>query len=385
VSVTGPDCCDVAIAGGGPVGAACALALAARGFSVRWLAPREAATGADQRPLALSQASVQLLQRLGAQAGVAQATPIAAVHVSQRGGFGRLVMTARDAGVPALGCVGAYRDVHHALLAAAERGAVPRVLSAVAAATLAPAADAVAVQCADGGTVGAKLLVCADGGAGLLAQRQTVERDYRASALTATIQANEPHGGRAFERFTADGPIALLPRGEGYALVWTLPAASAAALAEAPAADFLAALQSAFGQAAGAFTAVSERALHALKLRALRQVTAPRIVAIGNAAQTLHPVAGQGLNLGLRDAWELAQVLADHAHDPGAADALAAYAAKRRFDRWATIGLTDGLARVFLPDQDWARGLRGMGLAALGSLPPLRRAFARRMIFGARA
>ncbi len=380
-----PDRCDVAIAGGGPVGAACALALTARGLDVRWLAPRETAAGADLRPLALSQASVQLLQRLGAQAGVAQATPISAVHVSQRGGFGRLVMMARDAGVPALGCVGVYRDVHHALLAAAERCAVPRGLSAVTAAALAPSADTVAVQCADGSAVSAKLLVCADGGAGLLAQLPAFERDYRASALTAIVRASEPHGGRAFERFTADGPIALLPCSEGYALVWTLAPASAAALAEAPATGFLTALQDAFGQAAGSFTAVSERALHALKLRALRQLTAPRTVAIGNAAQTLHPVAGQGLNLGLRDAWELAQVLADHAHDPGASAALAAYAAKRRFDRWATIGLTDGLARVFLPDQDWARGLRGMGLAALGSLPPLRRAFARRMIFGARA
>jgi 2-octaprenyl-6-methoxyphenol hydroxylase len=380
-----PDRCDVAIAGGGPVGAACALALTARGFDVRWLAPGDTATGTDLRPLALSQASVQLLQRLGAQAGVAQATPISAVHVSQRGGFGRLVMTARDAGVPALGCVGVYRDVHHALLAATERCAVPRGLSAVTAAALAPAADVVDVRCADGSTVNAKFLVCADGGSGLLAQLPAFERDYRASALTAIVRASESHGGRAFERFTPDGPIALLPRGEGYALVWTLPPASASALAVAPAAEFLAALQAAFGGGAGTFTVVSERALHALKLRALRQLTAPRIAAIGNAAQTLHPVAGQGLNLGLRDAWELAQVLADHAHDPGAAAALAAYAAKRRFDRWATIGLTDGLARVFLPDQDWAHGLRGMGLAALGGLPPLRRAFARRMIFGARA
>ncbi|MGH8620024.1 MAG: FAD-dependent monooxygenase, partial [Burkholderiales bacterium] len=137
--------------------------------------------------------------------------------------------------------------------------------------------------------------------------------------------------------------------------------------------------------AAGPFTGVGARGVHPLALRAARQVTAPRRVAIGNAAQTLHPVAGQGFNLGLRDAWEFAQIAAEHAHDPGAPPVLRAYAARRRVDRWATIAVTDSLARVFMPEAGWARGLRGAGFAVLDGLPSARRFLARRMMFGVRA
>jgi len=384
--MTTPVSCAVIVAGGGPVGAAAALALHSVGLDVHWLAPAEAAPAAD-RPLALSRASVLLLERLEASAAVGGATAIDSVTVSQRGGFGRVVMTAGEAGVPALGCVAAYRDVQAALAAAVRRRALVCHPAAVSAFDMpAPDSDRITVTCDDGHVVHAQLLVCADGRAARpIVGGSALEHDYGATALTANLMVAQPHRGRAFERFTADGPIALLPRGEGYALVWTLPPAAAERLLACPEAAFLTALQSAFGTAAGAFTGVSARGLHPLMLRAARKVTAPRVVAIGNAAQTLHPVAGQGLNLGLRDAWEFAQLAAGHAHDPGAAPVLRAYASRRRVDRWATIAVTDSLARVFAPEAGWARVLRGAGFAALGGLPPARRYLARRMMFGARA
>jgi len=384
-----PVACAVAVVGGGPVGAAAALALYGAGLDVHWLAPAEATAttvAATDRPLALSRASMLLLERLDARAALDGATAIDTVIVSQRGGFGRVVMTAAEAGVPALGGVAAYRDVQGALAAAVQRRAIIGHPSPVSAIEVTPGGDRITATCADGHTVRAQLVVCADGrAAGPLMAGPALERDYGAVALTAMIAAAQPHCGRAFERFTADGPIALLPRGDGYALVWTLLPAQAERLLACPDAAFLAALQSAFGATAGPFNGVSARGLYPLALRAARKVTAPRVVAIGNAAQTLHPVAGQGLNLGLRDAWEFAQIAAEHAHDPGAPSVLQSYAARRRVDRWATIAVTDSLARVFAPEAGWARALRGAGFAALGGLPPVRRYLARRMIFGMRA
>ena len=381
-----PVSCAIAVAGGGPVGAAAALALHGRGFDVHWLAPGDAEAPAADRPLALSRASALLLERLDARAALDGATAIDTVIVSQRGGFGRVVMTAAEAGVPTLGCVAAYRDVQAALAAAVRRRSIVCHSAAISAIDPQRSGDAITVTCADGYAVRAQLLVCADGrAAGPLARGPALERDYGAMALTANLTAAAAHRGRAFERFTPGGPIALLPRGDGYALVWTLPPAEAQRLEACAPAEFLAALQSAFGAAAGAFTGVSARGLHPLTLRAAQRVTGPRVVAIGNAAQTLHPVAGQGLNLGLRDAWELAQIAAEHAHDPGAPPMLRSYVTQRRVDRWATIAVTDSLARIFVPEAGWARALRGAGFAALGALPPVRRSLARRLIFGARA
>jgi 2-octaprenyl-6-methoxyphenol hydroxylase len=155
----------------------------------------------------------------------------------------------------------------------------------------------------------------------------------------------------------------------------------AAAIANAPASDFLDQLQRAFGERAGRFTAVHERARAPLALRVRASRIEGREVYIGNASQTLHPVAGQGLNLGLRDAWDLAQILRDAA-DAGDARVLARFAAQRRFDAAATIGATELLARGFLGDNALARAARGVALTSFDVLPPLRRFFARRMIFG---
>jgi 2-octaprenyl-6-methoxyphenol hydroxylase len=188
----------------------------------------------------------------------------------------------------------------------------------------------------------------------------------------------------AWERFTPEGPLALLPIAGRYGLVWAARPERARELCAATDAAFLAVLAQAFGRRAGEFVAAGARSRLALALRLRPQRTAERAAYVGNAAQTLHPVAGQGLNLGLRDAWDLAQVL-QGAQDPGDARVLHAYASLRRFDATATVRVTDFLAGGFLGGSPVPALLRGIGLTALDICLPARRFFARRMIFGASA
>ncbi|HET7197721.1 MAG TPA: FAD-dependent monooxygenase, partial [Burkholderiales bacterium] len=180
---------------------------------------------------------------------------------------------------------------------------------------------------------------------------------------------------------TAEGPLALLPFRDRYALIWTASPERAEALARAGESGFLAALARAMGSAPGRPVAVEQRSVRSLVLRVRSTRIAPRAVYIGNAAQTLHPVAGQGLNLGLRDAWQLARAL-EGATDPGDAALLARYAARRRLDARATIGVTHWLAAGFTGSSAALRTARGLALAMLDVLPGPRRFFARRMIYG---
>jgi 2-octaprenyl-6-methoxyphenol hydroxylase len=301
------------------------------------------------RPIALSQASRLILERLGAW-GAFPATPIASIHVSQAGAFGRTRMEAREAGVPALGYVTQYADLVAALRA---RVAIERAAGAAR-----------------------RLTVHAEGRAA-----EARERRYAQDALVAHVVAEPASQSTAYERFTAEGPLALLPLAGEWALIWSARPERAAALAAAPAPDFLGELQRAFGERAGRFVAVRVRACLPLARRVRAARVAAREAYIGNAAQTLHPVAGQGLNLGLRDAWDLAQALSA-ADDPGAPQLLARFAAGRRLDAAATLGVTELLARGFLGAHPLARAARGAALALLDAAPPARNFFARRMIFG---
>jgi 2-octaprenyl-6-methoxyphenol hydroxylase len=210
------------------------------------------------------------------------------------------------------------------------------------------------------------------------------ERGYGHEVVVARVEGESASQATAYERFTHEGPLALLPLAGHWAAVWSMRPERAAALMDAPARQFLDELQRAFGERAGRFTAVHERARAPLALRVRASRIEGREVYIGNASQTLHPVAGQGLNLGLRDAWDLAQVLRD-AGDTGDARVLARFAAQRRFDAAATIGATEVLARGFLGDNALARAARGVALTGFDILPPVRRLFARRMIFGTSA
>jgi 2-octaprenyl-6-methoxyphenol hydroxylase len=384
VSPAAAEPADVAVAGGGPVGCVAALLLARAGARVILLdARRWAEPPRDPRVLALSHASRVLLERVGAWEELRAAAPIKAVHVSEAGRFGQTVITPRDAGVPALGYVLEFGAVLAALRACVLRSGVTLVDGTVVEAVT-PDREAIALQAAAGRTHCARLAVLADGGAHLeaLGFRQA-ERRYAQSALTARVTTDLPSRGVAYERFTAEGPVALLPCGAEWALVWTVPPEKAETLRELPAADFLAALQHRFGGRAGRFVAVRERVAFPLALRWVRSPVGERCVLAGNAAHTLHPVAGQGLNLGLRDAGALAELAAATPRAQwGGAAWLARYARARRLDAGAGIAVTDALVRVFSNDLTPLRIARDLGLSALGCLPSARAFLARRMIFG---
>jgi 2-octaprenyl-6-methoxyphenol hydroxylase len=387
---------DVAICGGGPVGAALALALAAAGRRCIVLDSRPAAsdpgsgTGPDPRSIALSYGSRLILERLGVWPTL-DATPIASIFVSQQGGFGRTALNAADEKVPALGYVIALAELNRVMREACEARVGIEHGARVTAIAGAPDAATVTYmqRTPEGNTeqrnLAARLLAIADGGEGMANNSAgRVERDYGQTAIVADVTPRQPHANRAWERFARNGPIALLPKGNGYALVWSMLPHAADALLKAPDTEFLAQLAEAMGWPGESFAAIGPRMRFPLGLRYRRQISGERTLMLGNAAQTLHPVAGQGLNLGLRDAWELSQALTGVA-DCGSAAALAAYAAGRRIDRYGAIGFTDMLARIFTLDSTAMRVGRGAALTLLDLLPPMRHFLARRMIFGASA
>jgi 2-octaprenyl-6-methoxyphenol hydroxylase len=338
---------DVLVRGAGPVGCAAALALRAAGLRVALLEGPSAAPAF--RPISLSYASRLILERLGAWSAL-EATPIETILVSQAGSFGRTRLQAADAGVPALGYVAEYSSVLEAL-----RARVAALLT--------------------GEAPSAACTVHAEGSAPGEGKR------YAQDALVALVEHEPAATSSAFERFTDEGPLALLPLAGRHAVVWSMRPERAARLAAASADEFLASLAACAGSAAGRPRAVLSRSVQPLSLKVRPARVEGSEVYIGNAAQTLHPVAGQGLNLGLRDAWDLAASLAER---PGP-EALARYARRRTLDAQATIRVTDALAAGFTGARGPLRALRGAALTALDLFPAPRRFFARRMIFGAQA
>ena len=334
---------DILVRGAGPVG--CVAALALRSSREVRLLQGDAGLPAF-RPIVLSYASRLILERVGVWRALAP-TEIDTIHVSLAGGFGRTVFDARDAGVPALGYVLEYSALLHAL-----RSSVQDLL----------VQDEPEARC----------VVHAEGAA-----PEAGEKRYSQDALVASVRFAGAAGNTAFERFTGEGPLALLPTPGGYAVVWSMRPARARELLSASEEDFLEALARAAGTRPGRPLGVAARAVQPLVLRVREKCIAERAVYIGNAAQTLHPVAGQGLNLGLRDAWELAQIMRG-AEDPGDAVVLERFAARRRLDSGAAIRVTDLLAQAFLRTNLFA----GAALTALDIFPAPRRFFARRMIFG---
>lgn len=367
---------DIIIAGGGPVGAMLALGLRESGLSVL-LVRSEIAAG--ERPIALSFGSRLLLESVRAWPATPP-TPIAEIHVSQQGGFGRTLIRATEQNLPALGYVASYSDILAWLSAAG--GDQPFLTGKVLDWTAGADNIEVRIAGANGEALErARLLVLADGGHGA-----ETGRGYGQHALVAEVETERPHRNMAWERFTPGGPIALLPFQSRYALVWSTDGDAARSLLDASEAEFLERLGAAFGKRLGRFLRSGPRASFPLALRHRPIASAPRTVWVGNAAQTLHPVAGQGLNLGLRDACELAALVADTpAHELGGQAFLTRYAARRRLDRSAGIAFTDTLVRVFSNASVPLAIARGAGLAFLDLVPPARRFLARRMIFGTRA
>jgi 2-octaprenyl-6-methoxyphenol hydroxylase len=375
---------DVVIVGGGPVGAALALELQAAALKVMLIEAREpVARASGFRPLALSYGSRLIFDRLGLWHALAPATPITRIHISQRGAFGRAALTATEAGLPALGYVVDYTGLVSTLDAAVARSQ-STVVRGGRVSSIAHDATSARVEFAIGEGLReclASLVVIADGTA-LAADVDVRTIDYGQSAVTARVETELPHVQTAYERFTRQGPIALLPFDRSYALVWTTRPQHADELMSAPPETFLQSLQERFGERVGRFKAVSARTAHRLSLRIAERTTWGRAVLIGNAAQALHPVAGQGFNLGLRDAWELAVEI--RRRGPRDERLLAAYRARRRIDRAGGIAFTDALVRVFSNDFLPLGIARGAGLTLLDCFPPAKKFVVRRMIFGTR-
>ncbi|CAN0642142.1 TPA: UbiH/UbiF/VisC/COQ6 family ubiquinone biosynthesis hydroxylase [Burkholderia cepacia ATCC 25416] len=382
---------DLAIVGAGPVGLALAGWLARRSAtqhaSIALIDAREPAASAnDPRAIAVSHGSRVLLDTL---AWPADATPIEHIHVSQRGHFGRTLIDRDEHDVAALGYVVRFGSLVQALAGAVRGTRVDWLTSTTA---RAPQQDADGVTLTLDGpqgerTLRARIVINAEGG---LFHEQRADtgkhrRDYGQTAIVGTVTVSAPRPNVAWERFTHEGPLALLPLGgprqAEYSLVWCCTPDEAARRAALPDDAFLRELGSAFGARMGDFVAIAGRASFPLGLNAAQTLVNGRVAIVGNAAQTLHPVAGQGLNLGLRDAHTLVDTLSTQGFE---STALATFNARRALDRRFTIGATDTLARLFTIDSGPLPLLRGAALTALEFVPPLKKVIARQMMFGQR-
>ncbi len=379
---------DVAIVGGGPVGAALVHALAGSGIRVALLESRPVMAARDPRALALSQGTRLVLQRLGCWDRLEpRVTPIQTIHVSQSGRIGRALLAAEETGVPALGYTTEYGDLYGALAEGLPAGDASLILGARVT-SVRPGLGCGLVEYSleeRPRSLTARFIILADGGKSLPSPDVKI-KDYGQHAVICTVRTEAAHHGRAYERFTPSGPIALLPLGEAYALVWTTRNESLETRLAEPDATFLEHLQRAFGDRQGRFVEVGARSAFPLRLVTASGPEQPGLVRVGNAAQTLHPVAGQGFNLGLRDAWWLAQSLMDSPPDAwGGPQFLAGYRQHRRADVSGGIAMTDVLVELFANDIPGLAQARGIALSALDALPPLKSLFARKMMFGAQA
>jgi 2-octaprenyl-6-methoxyphenol hydroxylase len=373
---------DIAICGAGPVGLALAALLVRRGTAPARIALIDAKTieqaTQDPRSIALSYGSRQILEQV--VAWPVSANPIRQIHVSRRGHFGRTLIDCDEYELPALGYVTRYGTLVAALATAIDKAGIA-VFRPVQMTSATEQKDAVALQFADGSTFNTQIVVQAEGGVFADQAAKSLHRDYDQTAIVAHAVTGAPIAHRAFERFTDEGPLALLPQDDGYALVWCMRPAHAAQLTGLTDAAFLAELQQAFGSRVGRFISVTQRNAYPLGLNA-RPASSPRTVAIGNAAQTLHPVAGQGLNLGLRDAAVLGRLLAPEASP----SMLESFVAMRQSDRSVTIQLTDIMARIFAsaPDSAISQTLLGLSLGIVDAFRPAKRMLAEQMMFGRR-
>lgn len=373
---------DIAIAGAGPVGMATAAMLIKRGVAADRIALIDGKSAPvarqDPRSIALSEGSRQLLDPLGAW--TSSGTPITEIHVSRRGSFGRTLISASDYGLPALGYVCQYGAVVESLDLVLLHSGI-RWLRPAAVIGFEETKTQVQLQLDPGGILHAQLLIQAEGGIYGQQPPRARQHDYQQTAIIAQVQTDTAPPGRAFERFTSEGPLALLPQDGAYSMVWCMRPTTAERLQQLDDERFLQFLQEVFGQRAGRFTQIGARHAYRLGLNAEPRPS-PRTLAIGNAAQTLHPVAGQGLNLGLRDACVLASLLAKEITP----ESLSTFSTVRRNDRRMTIRLTDLMARVFSssPDQSISQDLLGLSLGLINVVPAAKRRLAEHMMYGVR-
>ncbi|MDW8480015.1 MAG: FAD-dependent monooxygenase [Xanthomonadales bacterium] len=375
---------EILVVGGGLVGAAAALAAARLGREVLWLRPESGLVeGRDPGAIALAPAACALLAALGLGGALAEETqPVARMEVWDEGG--RIVFDAAELGLAELARIAPPRRLHAALESAA--GGAARVLAVTRLEPLAVESEerAIRLRLAGGESIAASLLLAADGAASPLRALlgvATAGRDYGAEALTFPVASERPHRATALQRFLPGGPIALLPRAGGLAqVVWSLPKPTARRLAESGEAALAAAAGKALEDRLGALRPAGAPVHFPLRLVLAERVAGPRFALLGDAAHQLHPLAGQGANLGLLDVAWLAAALARAARrglDPGSPAALAPFARARLSEGWVMGLALDGLERLFAAESPLWPALRRAGVALCDRLPALKRWFAR--------
>jgi len=383
---------DLVIVGGGMVGASLAIALSGRGLSIALVEAHAPGSGSqpsyDDRAIALAYGSRRIFEALELWPALRPlAEPILDIHVSDRGHFGFTRLSATDEGVPALGYVVTARELGGVLLERLAADATLEVIAPARVVSFVDRGDRVDVEIERDGVMSmltCRLLVAADGGNSSIRSQldvPVVRRQYGQSAVVTNITPSQPHRNVAYERFTDTGPMALLPMAEQRcAVVWTVRDEQVEAVLALDDEAFLAAFQERFGYRLGRFVRVGRRAAYPLSLLRARESVRGRVAVIGNAAHTLHPIAGQGFNLGIRDVAALAEVIADASaagRDIGSPRVLACYEGWRAAEQRNVALATDGLARLFSNPLGIVRLGRNLGLLAMEFLPAAKHPLAR--------
>lgn len=383
---------DVVISGGAMAGMTLALALDSLSHQQLSIAvveafdtDHQAHPGFDSRSIALAHGTVNLLKQFGLWESLAEiATPIEHIHVSDRSHAGMTTIDRREVDLDALGYVVELADVGRIYRQEIARRSMIQLLCPDSIHTLERESEYVQITLKSGEQYRSQLIVAADGAGSVCCQQlglPLIEHDFHQVALIANVVTEQHHGGQAFERFTQYGPLALLPMSEGrMSLVWCLSAEEADKMQHASEYDFLTHLQQAFGWRLGAFKQVGKRTAYPLWLRYRESNISHRFAIVGNAAQTLHPIAGQGFNLGIRDVASLAEALMDSLDDVGRYSTLQAFNQRRHHDRTQTIQLTTSLVHLFSNDWLTLRIGRNLGLAAIDTVPSLKLPLLRRTL-----
>ena len=346
--------------------------------------------GFDARALALSQQSLQYFRQLGLEEQIlVQGTPIKTIHVSDQGGLGQVQLKHQDYQLNELGAVMEAQQLGMILLQAAEStlpgsGVILHRYQPDKITSIETKREGLTLTLSSGVELQTRLLILAEGSYSQSSQQLGLpvsETDYQQHAIITNVQSELPHENIAWERFTPSGPLALLPMSQQRSgVVWSVTESQCQALMQQADTQFLQALQQAFGFRLGHFMRVGSRQTYQLKLRQINDALAHRVVCIGNAAQTLHPIAGQGFNLAFRDAWQLASSLAgwqSQGLDVGDFKVLHRFKELRSQDRQQTIDFTDSLVRLFSNDNSLVQSLRNAGLMAMQHASSVKTAFAR--------
>ncbi len=388
-SAIGANDYDVAIVGGGMVGASFALALRAtrlRVLLVESFGPDSAGQPSfDERTTALGNGSRQIFESLGVWSAMAgDAAAIRSIHVSDAGRFGVARLDAKEQGIDAFGYVVPNRVIGRVLWQALREAPNVRLAMPAKLTAARPRDDGVELDLTVDGqpqTVRASLAVAADGAGSMLRACAGIGagvEDYEQVAIVVNAATDRPHTGEAFERFTPSGPLAVLPvSGGSYAVVWAVRPERAEELLALTDEAFAAELLDAFGWRAGRWSRIGKRNTYPLSLSRAEETVAGRVVLIGNAAQALHPVAGQGFNLGLRDAATLAEMLVGAAGADSFTDLLGRFAAWRQEDRSGVTRFTDGLVKLFGSEKPGLPLVRNFGLLLFDLSPAAKRALSR--------